>query len=335
MPVPAAALGAAVLSAPRTSLSVPVWNMNALPLVGKTGVDVRGVPPAVEAAAPVAASLPAVPAEGKPAVRTLESAGKDIAEARKAKNHSAFGDRLKGLFDGTSRRAAAPVSIEDFRMPDWSEDRRINRALRRLADSSIGVDLYKYVDANHSLEILVDDDHSADYDARLEKRDGRTILYLTENLVDRESPEAVAAYIAREMSELYFESFPASAERTYMGYSNMVRVFAELTNSGRAANYYWWDTDLDQWKEGAYAMRRYYGSWKEAVTDYGRDAARSPFFRWLESGDGVKTDPAARRSLYARYRAGEISSETYREMGRYFDSIRESESRWLTGTGRR
>ena len=160
---------------------------------------------------------------------------------------------------------------------------------------------------------------------------------LTESLVGRQSPEAVAAYMAREFSDLYFESFPASAERGYMSYSNMARVFADLTGSGRAADGYWWNRAKDQASGGAYAMERYYGSWREAVQDdyYGRRRIQdSPFFGFLKGRDDSNTEPRAKLSLREQYDRGLIGYAQFRQMADYFDSIVVSERSWLNSTGR-
>lgn len=245
---------------------------------------------------------------------------------------------LGRMFDGAGRSRPGAVSTKDFRPPSWSEDRAINKAIARLSQSPIGADIYKYVYDNHrDLRILVDDDKSAVYDARLDQRSGKPVIYLTEALVRKQSAEVVAAYLAREMSDLYFAAFPASAERGYMAYSNMVRAYAELTNSGQASRRYWWDTGRDQWTGEAYAMQRYYGSWKEAVADYqhqGRDIRNSPFFRFLQGRDDSNADPLSKLSLPELYRQGKITWARYQEMNTYYAQFLGSETSWLSQSGR-
>jgi hypothetical protein len=308
----------------------------------------------VAAVAPQAAVLPAPPGL-KPVVNRQSKQQEENAAARPLLNkenkdaaspkaleamgmepaHAQSGRMFDGLGQLSVREFADMLA---FRPPSWSEDKRINGALKRLADSPIGLDIYKYVYENHKdLRILVDDDRKASYDARLAREKGKPVLYLTQSLLERQSPEVVASYMAREMSDLYFDAFPVSAERGYLAYSNMARTYAELTGSGLGRRGYWWDTARDQWTGEAYAMQRYYGSWKEAVENayrYGYDVRDSAFFRFLKGRDDSNTDPQAKLSLRELYYKGRISYQQYQEMGRYFDTFVGSEKSWMTDSGR-
>ncbi|MBI5595285.1 MAG: hypothetical protein HY928_04265 [Elusimicrobia bacterium] len=293
-----------------------------------------------------AAAIPAIAAQAAPAAMAaaapvraaLAETVRTVAQAAPAQRSQAASAASASLFDGLKAKGAVNGVAAFSRPPDWSEDRRINTAIARLNESSIGRDLYGYVYQNHpDLRIVVDDAAGANYDARLDRSGRQTTLHLTQALVDRQSPEVVAAYMAREFSDLYFASFPTSAERGYMAYSNMARVFAELTNSGRRADGYWWNRNKDQYTQGAYAMERYYGSWREAVVDHvngRRDARSSAFFQFLKGRDDSNTEPASKLSLREQYNRGMISWSAYQEMDRYFGSILSSESQWLTSTDR-
>jgi len=260
------------------------------------------------------------------------SAAPKAAEAQ----HASLGQ----LFNGARSRGALAFASDVLaqRPPDWSEDRRIQAALKTLGRSRIGLDLYQNVYKRYgsNLGIRVDDDPSASYDARILRENGRPILLLSEKLVDKESSEFIAAVIAREFTELYLESFPASTERVYLGYGNMVRVFAELTESGMARYGYWWNTGKDQRQGDAYTAQRFYGSWREAVELQagGGKAVDSAFFRFLRDRDNADSDPRARQSLYDQYRAGVISYDEFRRMTDYFDAYVRDESAWLANTGR-
>lgn len=325
--------GALFMPALGSSLTTPRFALTPTPLA---------FAPTLPAVPVLKAALPqvALPAVARPAVAAapvraaLAETVRTIADAKATERPGAVSAAAANLFDGLKARGAANA----VRMPDWSEDRRINGAIQTLNRSAIGRDLYAQVYQNHSdLRIEVDDRPGANYDARLVRENGRKVLYLTEALVDRQSPEVLAAYLAREFSDLYFESFPASAERGYMAYSNMTRVFAELTGSGLARDGYWWNRGKDQYSDGAYAMERYYGSWREAVQQdyYGQRSVRnSPFFNFLKGRDDSNADGRAKLSLREQYDRGMIDYRTYREMDQYFTTIVNSERDWLNSSGR-
>lgn len=339
----AAALNRSVLPLPPGALFMPALGSPlTTPRFALTPSPVAFAPtlPAVPV---VKAALPAVvlPAVAQPAVQAqapvraaLAETVHSIADAKTSGRPGAVSAAAANLFDGLKAKGA----VNAVRMPDWSEDRRINSAIGLLNRSAIGRDLYAQVYQNHSdLRIEVDDRPGANYDARLVRENGRKVLYLTETLVDRQTPEVVAAYLAREFSDLYFESFPASAERGYMAYSNMTRVFAELTGSGLSRDGYWWNRSKDQYTDGAYAMERYYGSWREAVQQdyYGQRAVRnSPFFNFLKGRDDSNADGRAKMSLREQYDRGLIPYQTWRDMDQYFTTIVNSERDWLNSSGR-
>ncbi len=243
---------------------------------------------------------------------------------------------LNALFD-----AAAGPSALDIRPPDGSEDRRINRALQALGNTPVGLSVYRAVYQKYgaNLTIRVDDDRNASYDARVSRENGRPVLDLTESLVDNNSAEAVAAYIAREMADLYYEDFPVSAERGFLSYSVMVRAYAEMTNSDLSAYGYAWDTQRDQKASGTPVIQRYYGSWKTAVQDTGRgwgqSIQQSEFFRFIQTRDDSNIEPRSKLSLRQQYDRGLISRSQYNEMIGYFNSITRSEIQWISDSGRR
>ncbi|MFC1679518.1 hypothetical protein ACFL2T_04845 [Elusimicrobiota bacterium] len=244
------------------------------------------------------------------------------------------------LFDGMRKLPGTNLvaNPRDVRPPSWNEDRRINKAIEAIYRSEIGKDVYGYVYENHpDITIMIDDDSRADYDSRLGWNRGKPVLYLTEKLVDNDSYEAIGAYIVRELSDLYLASFPESAERLYMAYSNMARSFAEMTDSGLSRYGHWWDQDKDQWSGDAYSMERYYGSWKEAVTDdyYGnKTVRRSAFYRWLKGLDDPGKSNDYGRSLYDLYRRGTISYREYKDMDEYYRGYVGTEASWLRDTER-
>lgn len=352
-PVATAALGRSALPLPPGMLFMPTLSSFATPRFALTPSPVAFRPtlPTVpmltptlpNVAMPAAVAQPALIAPAAVTAQTpvraaLTQTAASIAEAKPSQRASVEASATSALFDGFRTRGAVNAVQQPQRTPDWWEDQRINRAIELLNQSPIGRDLYAQIYSNHrDLRIQIDETPGASYDARLVRDGGQKTLYLTKALVNNQSAEVVAAYLAREMSDLYFESFPASAERGYMAYSNMTRVFAELTGSGLARQGYWWNRSKDQRVDGTYAMERYYGSWREAVQqDYsGRTRLRdSAFFNFLKGRDDSNAGGASKLSLREQYDRGLISYSTYREMDQYFSTIVNSEVGWLNGSGR-
>ncbi len=338
------------LSLPKLSVlpSLSVTPAAALPSAANGAAPVlfrsKGTGAEVKTAAPSRLVLPAPPgsaaAPANPGLR--QGLSKSVAGVRKAKGVQAKGGFLNRIFDGIRNLADAAFAVdtERTRPPDWYEDRRIDAAFRRLMESPIGLDMYTYIYENYgdSMEIKVDDSRGADYDARLVYERGIPVIQLTESLVDNESSEMIAAYVARELTELYMRDFPESAERNYMAFSNMGRVFAELTDSGRSRYGYWWDTGKDKHSGEAYVMERFYGSWKEAVTDnynYGKRIQDSPFFKYLKEWGGDNIGRDSKLTLWQLYRRGRITGRKYREMRDYINQFVDTEQSWLNDTGRR
>lgn len=275
------------------------------------------------------------PVPGAGIVASLENASARLGESLKGNEPSAAAAPLAALFDKNLPGGDRTV---DFRPPSPGEDRRINAALQALSRSSIGLNVYKLVYEKYGagLTLHVDDAPGADYDARLSFQDGRPRIDLTHSLVSRASPEAVAAYIGREMSDLYYGDIPASAERGYLAYSNMVRIFAEITNSDLNAYGNAWDQAKDQNSNGVFVIQRYYGSWKAAVrqAERGGDVRSSDFFRFLRTSDDSNTETRSKLTLREQYQRGMIDYETYRKMTNYFDERVAGEARWIQRTGR-
>lgn len=224
------------------------------------------------------------------------------------------------------------------RLPDWSENRGINAAIRRLSKSPVGGDVYRYVYDNYrDLTIKVDDTPGASYDARSTRENGKPVVYLTESLVDNESTEVLASYLVRELSDLYYEGVPLSAERGYLAYSNQLRTFAELTGSGRRS---WgdvrWTWNKDQVVNGTYVFKRLYDSWKQGLMDtksWG-DVRDQDFFRFIRTVDDSNAGRDAKKTLAELYREGRIDYATYEQMRGYFDQIVGTERDWLRSTNR-
>ncbi len=275
------------------------------------------------------------PALGAGIVASLESASAEIGQSLKAPEPFAASAPLGKLFDKNLPGGDRTV---DFRPPNPGEDRRINAALQALSRSSIGLNVYKLVYEKYrgGLTLHIDDAPGADYDARVSFQDGRPRIDLTLSLINRASPEAAAAYIGREMSDLYYGDIPASAERGYLAYGNMVRIFAELTNSDLNAYGNAWDQAKDQNSGGVFVIQRYYGSWKAAVraAERGGDIRETDFFRFLRTTDDSNTEARSKLSLREQYQRGMIDYETYRQMTNYFNERVSGEARWLERTGR-
>ena len=354
-PLIAPGFGAPSLIAPSMNLDAGLPTL--LPVL-EAGLPAPTAPlPAVAAAAPAIAphasvaprtlkALPGSPAAAvspinrkNPVRRSLAARAERTAPLdQKSLNTARF--EAGRLFDGNGnlRAAVNAADVQDWRNPDWSEDRRINRALESLYRSAAGTDLYNDIRRNHAqLRIRVDTDRNSNYDARMRWEDGNPVLYLTESLVDNESKEVVAAYIAREFTDLYFNDFPASVELNYIAHGTMLRVFAELTDSGRSRDGYWWNRSKDQRVGNAYAMESYYGSWKKAVYDqvrFGADVRNSEFFEYLRDQDVSNKDPNSSKTLRRHYREGTLTYDQYRRFAGQFSDLNQAESAWFGDTGR-
>ncbi|MBI5200944.1 MAG: hypothetical protein HY925_05105 [Elusimicrobia bacterium] len=222
-------------------------------------------------------------------------------------------------------QGAIAAAEPDFRMFGGGNlDPRIGTALQTMGRSAVGLSIYReiYNKYGGSLQLRVDNDPSATYDARTTFEGPNPVITVTDNLLRRESAEFASSYIAREMAHLYYSAFPASVERDYLANSAMVRTYAELTSS----NNRWWDTRRDRWQDGRYSMQSFFKSWREASVDYyarGRNIQESPFFRYLQGGSN--------RTLEQLYYDGRIDAGTYRQMSDYFRQMARSEYDWLRG----
>ncbi len=290
-------------------------------------------------AGPIAEAAPNNRKAKNPVRRVLEQTAKQSKAIAKT---NLTGARIQAgrLFDGTGklRGTVNAADAQNWRNPDWSEDRRINKALQALYNSETGTALYDDVRRNQpNLRIRIDTDRDSYYDARMRWEEGNPVLYLTESLVDNESKEAVAAYIAREFTDLYFIDFPASVEMNYLAHGSMLRVFAELTDSGLSQYNYWWDQSKDQRVGNAYAFESYYGSWKTAAYNkarYGTAIRRSEFFKYLRDQDISNKDPNSSKTIHQHYQAGSINYSTYRKFARQFGELTDAEASWFGNTNR-
>ena len=343
-------IGAPTLIAPSLSLDVglptllPVLTQG-LPMTAAPKVHVQKTAPAPAALRREFKPLPGIQTTVRtdnkkvPLRQTLEATAKDSKSVAKM-NLGAARFNAGRLFDGTGnhRGLVNAADAQSWRNPDWSEDRRINRALRSLYDSETGSALYNDVRSNQpDLRIRVDTARDSYYDARMRWEDGNPVLYLTESLVDNESKEALAAYIAREFTDLYFIDFPASVEMNYLAHGSMLRVFAELTDSGRSRYNYWWDQSKDQRVGDSYAFESYYGSWKTAAYNkerFGTAVRRSEFFRYLKNQDISNKDPNSSKTIHQHYQNGDISYSTYRRFAKQFGELTDAEASWFGDTGR-
>lgn len=277
-----------------------------------------GVAPA---GAKAGAAAQAVTARGSLGNLAATVAPKDAAAAP-----AAALDGLRRFFDAGAGAAADEIGAMSF---SGYLDPRVSNALEALGRTAVGLSVYReiYNKYGGTLQLRVDSDPNASYDTRLVWEGGNPVIQLSDKLVRRESREFVASFIAREMAQLYYGSFPESVERDYLAHSVLVRSYAEMTNSDIRGG--WWDTRRDRWQNGRYAMQSYYGSWKEAVNDYFRRGGRiqdSPFFRFLQGSNG--------RTLEQLYHSGSINYQTYGQMSDYFRQIAQSEVDWIGSTGR-
>jgi hypothetical protein len=126
--------------------------------------------------------------------------------------------------------------------------------------------------------------------------------------------------MTRELADLYYRNFPASAERGYLSYAAMLQTFAETARA--------WEPDLE----------RYFLSWKDAVKNhYYRRYPRledSPFFRdFLMTVDDSNAEPAAKLTIAEQYRRRMMTLGEYHANESYIRALHQSHVDWLRGRG--
>lgn len=295
----------ATLAMPKTTLATP------LTLVPAAGLS-RAKPGAVAGAGAQTPAGAAVTMKGR-----LQQLASSVSPKPGAVSRNA-GVSLQRFWTAGAQAAAEP----DFMMFGGNLDPRIATSLQTLGHSAVGLSIYQNIHNKYggSLQLRVDNNPSATYDARVSFEGSNPVITVTDNLLRRESAEFAGSFIAREMAQLYYGSFPASVERDYLAHSAMVRTYAEITGS----NNNWWDRRRDRYQDGRYAMQSFFQSWREASNDYyarGRNIQDSPFFRYLQGNGG--------QTLEQQYYAGTITPGTYREMSDYFRQMGQAEYDWL------
>ena len=307
-------------SAPALTLRVPAAAASASSALRFAAPTLTAGPALAPALTPSGLSAPAlapalVPAA--PPVPVAHAKTKDDSGLKRLPAAAIAPNALGALYDG-SRSAA---NEEAMRPTNPWEDHRIGRAVAALNRSAVGRDVYAavYRDWGSQLRMEVDDAASANYDARLEWREGRPVLKLTESLL-RRSDEAIGAYIVRELSDLYYRGVPSSAERGYLSYGAMIQTFAETARA--------WEPDF----------QRYYGSWKEAVKGVNSGAyaelSDAPFFRdFLMTIDDSNTEARAKLSLRQQLDRGYITWSEYKQYRAYARTMTTSYVNWLVNKG--
>ena len=133
-------------------------------------------------------------------------------------------------------------------------------------------------------------------------------------------PEFLAAKLASMwVRHLYKDSIPASAEKTYIEGSVLVRVFMGLTGSTAQD----WNGAKDYFIRGTFELYRHFYHWIQGFRF--ANVRQGPYFlnkiMRAEGDPSIDADARGRMTLYQRAQAGQIDGQAAEAAQRRFDGF--------------
>lgn len=146
------------------------------------------------------------------------------------------------------------------------------------------------------------------------------LVIFNHNALQQLSPEYLAAKLASMwVRHLYRDTLPASAEKTYVEGSVLIRVFRDLTGS-TAQN---WNGSKDYFLNGTFELYRHFYHWIQGFRF--ANVRQGPYFldkiMHAQGDPSIDTDARGRMTLFQRAQAGQITPEAAEAAQRRFDGF--------------
>lgn len=152
------------------------------------------------------------------------------------------------------------------------------------------------------------------------------MVVFTREALKQLSPAALAAHLAKMWTfHKYRDAVPASAEKTYMGHSVMIRVFKSLTNS-QGQQYWNYDQDMPTWNsigQRTFAIFSHWFHWSQGFSF--QNVRQGPYFlnkiMRSEGDPAIDTDARGRMTLHQREQAQQIDGQKATNAQGVFDGF--------------
>lgn len=159
-----------------------------------------------------------------------------------------------------------------------------------------------------------------------EKAEADALVVFNHNALQQLSPEFLAAKLASMwVRHLYRDTLPASAEKTYVEGSVLVRVFMGLTGS-TAQN---WNGAKDYYIGGTFELYRHFYHWIQGFRF--ANVRQGPYFlnkiMRAEGDPSIDADARGRMTLFQRAQAGQIDAAQAEAAQHRFDGFVANERR--------
>jgi hypothetical protein len=146
------------------------------------------------------------------------------------------------------------------------------------------------------------------------------LVIFNHNALQQLSPEYLAAKLASMwVRHLYRDTLPASAEKTYVEGSVLVRVFKDLTGSTAQT----WNGSKDYFIGGTFELYRHFYNWIQGFRF--ANVRQGPYFldkiMHAQGDPSIDTDARGRMTLFQRSQAGQITPEAAEAAQHRFDGF--------------